>query len=484
MRGAALKILFLWYTLFKKLPDKDKTSRRALPALIFFIFSVWPFIFFELYQARFSGLCVVIVYVVFFMLYPRASGFLGRRRANALYAVLFLPAGLCFVVLTGFVFLLNKAVILFEIIIFLFLYFTLRSRKMLLCFLCVVTNVNVFAVISFRVAYTNKSYIRILQQSNVTPVIFSTRRAKGKKDKYSFLRKAGAPFIPCQVQGVAMDNSERFLYLCCLFGGSDNSLYKMDVRKNEIVLTGNGKGLSAVFPLDNEKSLLVASFLERGLFVYSSDSLWLRNEITLKNANPLDIIKLPGKDVFLVLDERRKVYKVFMEKQKTKVETVTLDGIGIPQYFSLDNKRKVIFLANTSQRMPVVAIGVKPFKPGKIKKMKSWWFLTGIAVDGQKQKIYVTDMLWGKVRVLDEKTLSLEHEIPLQFGLRCATLDAERHLLYVGNYISGEITAINTDTLKVKQKFFVGSRIRKIYITPRTKRVFAVSGFGVFELKL
>ncbi len=440
--------------------------------------------FFELYQAGVAGFCAVIVYVLLFLLYPRISRIFGRKIANGLYAVLFLPAGLCFIILTGFVFLLNKAVVFFEIILLFFLYFRLRFRNIPLWFLCIVTNVNVFSVIAFRVAYANKSYVRILHQNNVSPVIFSTDRAKGRKDKYSFLRKAGAPFVPCQVQGVGMDKFERFLYLCCLFGGSDNSLYKMDVRKNKIVLTGEGKGLSAVSPFHNDKRLFVTSFLERDLLVYSSGTLLPRERTPLKNANPLDIIKLPGEDVFFVLDERRKVYKVSMEKQKTKLEAVTLAGIGIPQYFSLDKKRGVIFLANTSQRMPVVAIKVNPFKLEKIKKVKSWWFLTGIAVDEQKQKLYVTDMLWGEVRVLDERTLSVEHEVPLQFGLRCATLDAERHLLYVGNYISGEVTAINTDTLKVKQKFFVGSRIRKIYITPRTKRVFAVSGFGVFELKL
>ncbi len=398
----------------------------------------------------------------------------------------FLPVCLYYVLFTVLAFAMNKTVILTEAAVLLCLYYFSRQKKFPVWFLSIITCTNVIIIAGFRTTYDKAEYDKILRQKNVAPVVLSSGEIKGKKQENFFRRSFRGPMVPCQIQGMVTDRDEKFLYVCCLFGGIRDSLFKIDLQKNVMSERGAGKGLSAVALLNDEKKLFVTSFIEKSLFVYLTDPLTVAAEIRLKNANPLDLSKLTGKDEFIVLDERQKMYKLCFVKGSPVLKTLSLPGIGIPQYFDVNEKKGAAYLANTSSQRPVIAVDIHSFKISRTKEKSFFplWFLTGIAVDDEKQKIYVADMLRGKVSVLDERTFSVEREITLHRGLRCMAYDRKRHLVYAGNYFSGEVVAISTTNYSIAQTFYVGRRIRKFYITPRSGRVFVSSGFGLFELKL
>ncbi len=69
-------------------------------------------------------------------------------------------------------------------------------------------------------------------------------------------------------------------------------------------------------------------------------------------------------------------------------------------------------------------------------------------------------------------------------GVHFATVDAASNTVYVGNFITGELTAVDRATLRVKQRWQLGERLRSANVFPRTRRLIAASALGLFEIPL
>jgi len=69
-------------------------------------------------------------------------------------------------------------------------------------------------------------------------------------------------------------------------------------------------------------------------------------------------------------------------------------------------------------------------------------------------------------------------------GLRSAAFDAQRHLLYMTNFLRGDVIAINVDSGREVQRWFAGRFVRYVALSRDQRSLWATSNFGVVRIPL
>lgn len=125
---------------------------------------------------------------------------------------------------------------------------------------------------------------------------------------------------------------------------------------------------------------------------------------------------------------------------------------------------------------------VDPHSLKVVQRVGRFWFCRGLAVGLKENVLYYVDILHGLIRKLSLPGLRVRGEIKVEGGLREVEEDPELPFLYAGNFTKGYFYVIDRRTGKIIKKLFVGMELRNIFITPKTRRIFVATNYGVFEI--
>ena len=99
--------------------------------------------------------------------------------------------------------------------------------------------------------------------------------------------------------------------------------------------------------------------------------------------------------------------------------------------------------------------------------------------------LYVTDMLFNRVDVVDLKTLEITETLDLDYTPRAIHLDAPRYLLMVGGWLDGVVRLYRLSSLApLEASAWVGPYLRDFAYDPTRGQLFAGSKCGVFQLSV
>jgi DNA-binding beta-propeller fold protein YncE len=85
------------------------------------------------------------------------------------------------------------------------------------------------------------------------------------------------------------------------------------------------------------------------------------------------------------------------------------------------------------------------------------------------------------LHILDAKSLKTKRKIFTGFGVKVIDVDAENKVLYVGQYLSGKLSAYDLDSGKLIGTVLAGPLIRSLSVCPTNGKIYVGSTFGVFE---
>lgn len=93
-------------------------------------------------------------------------------------------------------------------------------------------------------------------------------------------------------------------------------------------------------------------------------------------------------------------------------------------------------------------------------------------------KVFVSYLETGRVYRIDGVSGALEAEKRVGRGVRDITWDAHNHVVWVGNYVTGDLLMLDPDSLDVVGRIPVGRRIRSIEPSLDGRRVYVTSAVG------
>lgn len=94
-----------------------------------------------------------------------------------------------------------------------------------------------------------------------------------------------------------------------------------------------------------------------------------------------------------------------------------------------------------------------------------------VVLDEDRGRLIVTDMNGGTISLVRAADLTVEKTIDVGRGIRHLALDPERGLIYAGNFLTGELLALDRDGLGERRRAFVGTRIQPIALSRDGRRL-------------
>lgn len=104
--------------------------------------------------------------------------------------------------------------------------------------------------------------------------------------------------------------------------------------------------------------------------------------------------------------------------------------------------------------------------------------------DPVARRVYVADASLGFLAILDYDSGRILRRIPIDFGVRYVTLDGERRLIYLANFLRGDIVALNLDTGAEVARWFAGRFVRQVLLTRNRRALLVTSNLGVVQISL
>jgi len=120
----------------------------------------------------------------------------------------------------------------------------------------------------------------------------------------------------------------------------------------------------------------------------------------------------------------------------------------------------------------------REFKPSRTRRL----LFPVLELTRDRDTIYAASPATGRVYAFDMNTLEIIERYKTPRGVRAIDINRDDHTLYAGSFSAGEIVKIDLKTKDVVQAWNVGPLLRNIRVSPKSKRVFAASLCGVFEL--
>ncbi|MEE2829834.1 MAG: hypothetical protein VX498_11655, partial [Myxococcota bacterium] len=119
-----------------------------------------------------------------------------------------------------------------------------------------------------------------------------------------------------------------------------------------------------------------------------------------------------------------------------------------------------------------------------LRQRETYFATVGLAADGARDRLYLTNVLAGGLYVLRQLDFSTRQVLPAGRFPRDLVLDRRRQRLYVGGYGDGIVRAYSLGGEEVRQDYelSVGPLLRGVGLDPQSGRVFAASACGVFEV--
>jgi len=104
--------------------------------------------------------------------------------------------------------------------------------------------------------------------------------------------------------------------------------------------------------------------------------------------------------------------------------------------------------------------------------------------DPEARRVYVAVASLGLLTVADYDTGRILRRIPTQLGIRHVTLDKERGLLYLANFLRGDVIALDLESGKEVGRWFAGRFVRQVTLTRDRRALLATSNIGVIRIGL
>lgn len=104
--------------------------------------------------------------------------------------------------------------------------------------------------------------------------------------------------------------------------------------------------------------------------------------------------------------------------------------------------------------------------------------------DVETRRVYVANASLGLMSVVDYDSGRILRRFPIDFGVRFVTLDSDRNLLYLANFLRGDVVAVALDTGAELRRWFGGRFMRHLILSRDRKSLLATSNLGVVEIPL
>jgi len=104
--------------------------------------------------------------------------------------------------------------------------------------------------------------------------------------------------------------------------------------------------------------------------------------------------------------------------------------------------------------------------------------------DAVARRAYVAVASLGLLEVIDYDSGRIVNWRFAGLGIRPVAFDPQRRLIYAGTFLSGDVIAVDADTLEVVHRWFVGRFLRQLEISRDRRSLLATSTLGIVRVPL
>lgn len=318
---------------------------------------------------------------------------------------------------------------------------------------------------------------RILKQESVRPVLMNPGLQK----------KLGLPVFDIatnDMQRLVSDSEDRFIYVSLSYF----SAYKSGVIQIDLDDLTNIRMLELPgcmdFAMNAGEDLMYVSGLQKcEIYVVRIPEFELERTIPVKKKcwpNIEDIVLYEKEGFLLVNEEGNRIYKIDIEPGeieriirtplRTMVDVMKRNPVSGRTYASGD-----LFLS---------VFGELDRNVEKYTRKRIFYWGMDFAFSPTGSSAYLNNSWTGYLYELDLKTFKVVRKIFVAPGLRDVAYDDSRGLIYIGNFATGRVFAIDEKTGGKVAVLDFGKRVRDILITRKNHRMFVLSGYGLFEVDI
>jgi len=114
----------------------------------------------------------------------------------------------------------------------------------------------------------------------------------------------------------------------------------------------------------------------------------------------------------------------------------------------------------------------------------SGMYYYNLAVDSLNNRLFVSSMLSKSVISYDLHTGAIANFFKGRHGMRYMAADSKRHMLYIANYLTGDLIALNATDMSLAWNIKVGKRAANLHLSPNGAFMALVSSWGGYVLDL
>ncbi|MFA6450740.1 MAG: hypothetical protein WCX65_14800 [bacterium] len=284
---------------------------------------------------------------------------------------------------------------------------------------------------------------------------------------------------------IVVSRDERYVYFTAKESRKDgipqyDSLFRIELDRPENIKTWHHDRLFDLALIDNDTKLLATD--------YKNDRLWLLNAETLK---PIRSVATKPRPLNIVTDEKHRRFIVTHEGLTSflifSLPNLRLFGAqfnhACPEWVTVDPDKNFMYSSNVcSLPFLLSEVDLRTLKTTR-KQFPLRFISFGNGLDRKRGRIYVSVIVTGRIRVVDQKTFRRIGAFMTKPGVRSVVFDEKRDVIYVGNMIDPYLRVYGSD-YSLLGKIYIGRICRVIYISPKSNRVFAGSMYGLLEIKI
>ncbi len=380
---------------------------------------------------------------------------------------------------------LTLAVITLSMPLFYRSFFAHKNISRRIFFIAAIVIIEHLILFYFPEPIKEKDMERILQQKNVSPVFIFHNGGKP-----SFVKKILAlPKSYGVIRTIYVDSREQNLY-CILHGPPKPHVMAMKIPLRPLAFKLPAK--TPFFSLDAKKTDIAgardmaADEDHHRLYI-----LGINGTVFVVNTNTFKIMKQFPTGA-------KRMMKLYLHKSRKNLLTLSESGIltdySLPSWkirksASTDGNAYAILPDKKEKNLYIVQWGHSTVLKMNLKTLQIsrelqiiGYYPVGADINEEDDELYFTDYFRGRLNIIDLRDFEIKKSIKIQRGLREARWDAQRKLLYMGNFQKGIFYVFDTTKEKVLKEIFLGKKLRHIYITPKTHQVLAATRYGVFKV--
>lgn len=113
-----------------------------------------------------------------------------------------------------------------------------------------------------------------------------------------------------------------------------------------------------------------------------------------------------------------------------------------------------------------------------------WSLSWGCDWDPAGRKVYALVVNLGVLAVIDYDSGRVEHASFVGFGLRLVAFDARRRLVYLADFLGGDVRALDADSGIERTRWFVGHYVRELRLSRDGQTLLTTSNLGIVRINL